>query len=88
MQMLLITGVIAKYDLEIKGAIEDFNKAIEINPQYAEAFNNRGIVKYNLGDKQGAIKDYNKAIEINPQYADAFNNRGQCKDNLGDNREH
>ena len=40
----------------IQGAIEDYNKAIEINPQYADAFNNRGNVKNDLGDKQGAIR--------------------------------
>ena len=38
----------------IQGAIEDYNKAIEINPQYAEAFNNRGIAKYALGDIAGS----------------------------------
>ena len=38
-----------KYDAEdYKGAISDFSKAIKINPQYSEAFNNRGNVKLDL----------------------------------------
>ena len=59
-------------------AIKDYTKAIEINPQYFEAFFNRGILYdqyflgislYRLGRKEDTIKDYTKAIEINPQYA-------------------
>ncbi|HBE59127.1 MAG TPA: hypothetical protein DEG17_25210, partial [Cyanobacteria bacterium UBA11149] len=40
-----------------------YNKAIEIDPNFAEAYNNRGSVRLALGDKQSAIADYNKAIE-------------------------
>jgi tetratricopeptide (TPR) repeat protein len=50
----------------------DYNKAIEINPQYAELYNNRGIVYYDLKEYDKAIKDYNKALEIDPQYAMAY----------------
>ena len=46
------------------GAIDDYNKAIEINPQYAEAFNNRGNAKAKLGDKEGACLDWRKAGEL------------------------
>ena len=59
-----------------KDAIEDYNKAIELNLQYAEAYNNRGVANFNLGKYKKAIKDYNKVIELNPQYAEAYNNRG------------
>ena len=70
----------AKYDLEdYRGAISDHNKAIELNPKYAVAYNNRGIAKGNLEDYRGAISDYNKVIELNPQYADAYYNRGVAK---------
>ena len=56
----------------MQGALDDYNKAIEINPQYAKAFNNRGIAKHDLGDKQGALEDYNKAIELNPAICRSF----------------
>ena len=53
-----------------------FNKAIEVNPNDAEAYNNRGVVYDNKGQHDKAIADYDKAIEINPKYATAYNNRG------------
>ena len=68
-----------------QGAIADYTKAIEINPQYAPAYYNRGFAKdEGLGDHQGAIADYNKAIAINPQDATAYSNRGIAKELVGD----
>ena len=65
------------------GAISDYNKAIEINPRYADAFINRGIAKRKLEDYYGAISDYNRAIEINPSYRKAYRSRGIVKEILG-----
>ena len=57
--------------LLIKGdkdlAIADFNKAIELKPQYTEAYYWRGAIWLNKGDKDLAIADFNKAIELEPQ---------------------
>ncbi len=69
---------------DYQGAIADYNQAIKIKPDYAYAYNNRGIAKSNLGDNQGAIADYNQAIKIKPDDADAYNNRGLAKSDLGD----
>ena len=67
-----------------QGAIADYDQAIQIKPDYAEAFKNRGNAKSNLGDYQGAIADYDQAIQIKPDYALAYNNRGNAKSHLGD----
>ena len=69
-----------KYDKkDYQGAIADFDKAIEINPKYADAYNNRGNAKNQLKQYQEAIADYNKAIELNPKNVQAYNNRGLTK---------
>ena len=57
-------------------AIANFDKAIEINPRYAEAYNNRGIAYLRKGQYDKAISDFTKVIEINPKDAMAHENRG------------
>lgn len=57
-------------------AISDFNKAIEIDPKHAMAYNNRGNAYNAKGLYDLAISDFDKALEINPRYATAYNNRG------------
>ena len=69
---------------DIKGAIQDYNKAIEINPEFSQTYNHRGIAKSKSGNIKGAIQDFNKAIEINPEYSPAYNNRGNIKYEIGD----
>jgi len=69
---------------DYQGAIADYNQAIKIKPDYAEAYFVRGNAKYFLRDYQGAIADYNQAIKIKPDNAAAYNNRGNAKDNLRD----
>ena len=69
---------------DYSGAIEDYNQAIRINPNYANAYNFRGLARLLLGEYQAAIEDFNSAIRINPDYADAYNNRGAVRKNLGE----
>lgn len=47
-----------------QGAISDYNKAIELNPNYADAYNNRSIAKESIGDLNGACEDARKAISL------------------------
>ena len=56
-------------------AINDFSKAIQLNPDYAESYTNRGGVYVQLDDFVQARYDFTKAIEINPKMSQAYNNR-------------
>jgi tetratricopeptide (TPR) repeat protein len=57
-----IRGIrLSNYDNNM--AIEDFNKAIDINP-HDSYYSCRGEAYYELGDYGNAINDFNKAIEI------------------------
>jgi tetratricopeptide (TPR) repeat protein len=57
-------------------AIEDYNKAIELNPKYAGAYYNRGLAYRKLKRYERAIEDYNKAIELNHDFTLAYKSRG------------
>ena len=63
----------------------DFNKAIELNPNYVDAYYNRAGAKSKLGDILGAIIDYDQVIKLNMNDADAYRNRSMLKAKLGDN---
>lgn len=47
-------------------AMEEFTKAIEIDPDYQYAYYNRALVYYQKGDLANSLSDYNKAIELEP----------------------
>jgi len=59
-------------------AVKYWNLVIQNNPNWAEAYNNRGLAYYNLRQYQQAVNDYDKAISINSNYAVAYNNRGNA----------
>jgi len=69
-----------KYDL----AIQDYNKAIEINPKLAVAYSNRGSAHSSKGEYDLAIQDFDEAIEINPKDAEAYYNRGSAHSSKGE----
>ncbi len=74
---------LAKYkEGDSRVAIDHYDKAIELNPQLAEAYNNRSLAKHALEHYEEVIEDCNKAIELNPQLAEAYNNRGFAKSAL------
>ena len=71
-------------DLDLDGAVADFNKAIELKKDYAFAYNNRSSVQYKKKNFEAAINDCNTAIGLNPGYGEAYLNRGITKEMLKD----
>ena len=69
---------------EYEESIEHYTKAIDIKPDFANAYNNRGNAYGDKGDYDLAIEDYTKAIQFNPNYAEAYNNRGIAYGDKGD----
>lgn len=57
------------------GTIESYTKAIALDPEYDESYNNRGLAKTYLYDFIGAFNDFTKAIELNPKLGQVYMNR-------------
>jgi len=69
---------------DFAGAIENYNKAIELRPNWGEAYLQRGMARRMYGQLDGSIADYDKASELDPQttknnrsVAQAYTNHGQ-----------
>ena len=60
------------------GGIESFTKAIEEDPNYCEAYYNRGGARFIMGDYMNASYDLNKAVELDPKNVMAYVTRGMA----------
>lgn len=64
-------------------ALNSYEQALAIRPDFAEASYNRGVVLQEMGRIDEAIASYDRAITLRPDYADAFYNRGNILLALG-----
>ena len=67
--------------------IEYYTKAIELSPQHAASYNNRGDAYQALGKEQEAFQDFSGAIQFNPEFAPAYINRGNINQKRGKHQE-
>ena len=65
---------------EINMAIEAYSHAIDLNPDNADAYINRGAAYIKEGKHDLAIENCNKAIQLRPDYALTYSNRGVAYD--------
>lgn len=79
-----IENGVAKYNQgDNQGAIEEYTKAVELDPMNPLAYRKRGFAKIGF-DNNSALKDYNKAIELDPTDKVAYKCRAKCNRSLGD----
>jgi len=67
--------------LHLKEQVEYYTKAIELAPNWAYPYNNRGVAYFNLGMFEEAVADFDKAIELKPGYKLAIENRAAANFN-------
>ena len=65
-------------------AIRTASEAIAIQPDYADAYNNRAWGYYEKGLLDESIEDCNKALQIDANHFFALNNRGRAFQKKGD----
>ncbi|WGV27867.1 serine protease [Halotia branconii] len=63
---------------KLEQAIANYEKAIQLNPKYANAYYNLGIALFDQKKLDEAVAAYQKAIQLNPKDAIAYNNLGNA----------
>ncbi len=83
---IIIHNLLGAVYLEMKKldlAKKSFEKALEINPRYSEAYNNLGIIFQKKGKNKNAISSYKKAIANNQVFHKAHYNLAIAYQELG-----
>ena len=68
---------------QIEQASRAFKKVTELNPNYADGFNNLGVTLKDQGKLDEALEAYNKAVSLKPDYFEAYNNIGNALKDQG-----
>ncbi|MFN3982600.1 MAG: protein kinase domain-containing protein, partial [Caldilinea sp.] len=68
---------------QVQRALKDLNQAIDIDPQYANAYVNAGLAHILLDKHEDAFLCFGKAIAINSRHVLAYHNRGYLYQILG-----
>jgi Flp pilus assembly protein TadD len=63
-------GVLLRAENRTGEAMEQFAKAVEINPTYVQAMIKLGICQQEVGRVDEAIETFNSALELEPEYVD------------------
>jgi len=61
---------------DFQGSLQDYNIAIQIDPDRPDPYYNRALTRQAMNDLVGALDDFSKAIAIAPDYVFAFYDRG------------
>ena len=57
-------------------AFQTYDKAIAVNPNCADCYNDRGLSLYYIGDPTSALESFDKAIAIDPSFVHAWLSKG------------
>ncbi len=74
-------GNVRRDQNDVQGAMEDYNKAIELN--YDDAYNNRGILRNRMNDYKNAIEDFNRAVRGKSGQRNSLLQQGHCQTKPG-----
>lgn len=69
-----------------RAALADIDKTIELSPEMAIAYYNKGVLLLENGDLTSAISAFSRAIDLRPEFGEAYYNRGYAYFRLGNAR--
>ena len=80
----LARGTQCLSDRKFDCAFKHFGRAIESDPKFAEAYNQRAIAYYLLEDYENSKRDCAKVVELMPCHFGAWAGMGHCHAHLGE----
>ena len=63
-QVFLNRGILKQIQYDLRGAILDYNKVINLYPQFPDVYKLKGNAEYMLGYKLKACKEWNTALKL------------------------
>ena len=75
-RIVSINGKALNEDYHVYVAIKHYSRAIELYPDFIEAYCTRAQAYFSIDDFDKAIKDFTSVIELDPDYASAYVQRG------------
>lgn len=76
-------GVVLSNSGRYEEALQAYDKAIELKPDFSSAWLNKGNALGKLGRYEKALQTYDKVIELSPDDSNAWYNKGAVLSNLG-----
>jgi len=76
-------GIVLRTQGRLAEAADSLQKAVSLQPDFAEAYNNLGTVLQALGKLEAAAASFRNAAALQPDFAEAHNNLGLALQHLG-----
>jgi protein O-GlcNAc transferase len=71
-------GNVLRQQGKLEEAIQSYQQALSLNPNYAQAHNNLGNIFQEQGKLEEALQSYQQALSLNPDFVQAHNNLGNA----------
>ena len=69
---------------QLEAAVAEYDRAIELEPSFFQAYSNRGAAYTQLGRPELTVKDLDEAIRLRPTLAVSYSNRGMAHGAMGE----
>lgn len=82
LQQAIVQPTLPQQRKHWEAAKKNFEQAIQLKPDYAEAYDKLGQALFNLGDVFGAITRFKQAVAIDPRLTEAWYDLGFAYENI------
>jgi Flp pilus assembly protein TadD len=81
---LMQRGIAQMNSGDIYGALQTYNRLIALKPDFAEAWNKRATIYWQLGEFDASLKDIEEVLKLEPFHFGALSGRGLVYMDRGD----